>query len=101
MAAALSSQSLALCHHAAREMRAMGKTISFDPNLRPVLWPSREVLPEKVVGFVPLGSAFLVQIARREWFFDFYDPRLYAMVVGQAPIMTAIFNASPYMAPAS
>jgi hypothetical protein len=37
------------------------------------------------------GSAFLVQIARREWFFDFYAPRLYAMVVGQAPIMTAIF----------
>ena len=37
------------------------------------------------------GSAFLVQIARREWFFDFYTPRLYAMVVGQAPIMTAIF----------
>ncbi|MDQ9558182.1 PfkB family carbohydrate kinase, partial [Serratia marcescens] len=26
VAAALSSQSLALCHHAAREMRAMGKT---------------------------------------------------------------------------
>ncbi|MFZ5782085.1 MAG: hypothetical protein ACOY4R_17965 [Pseudomonadota bacterium] len=37
------------------------------------------------------GSAFLVQIARRGWFFDFYDPRLYAMVVGQAPIMTGIF----------
>jgi len=37
------------------------------------------------------GSAFLVQIARREWFFDFYGPRLYAMVVGQAPIMTAVF----------
>jgi len=37
------------------------------------------------------GSAFLVQIARREWFFDFYAPRLYAMVIGQAPIMTAVF----------
>jgi hypothetical protein len=37
------------------------------------------------------GSAFLVQIARREWFFDFYAPRLYAMVVGQAPIMAAVF----------
>ena len=37
------------------------------------------------------GSAFLVQIARREWFFDFYAPRLYAMVLGQAPIMTAVF----------
>jgi hypothetical protein len=37
------------------------------------------------------GSAFLIQIARREWFFDFYAPRLYAMVIGQAPIMTAVF----------
>lgn len=37
------------------------------------------------------GSAFLVQIARRQWFFDFYDPRLFAMVLGQAPIITALF----------
>ncbi len=37
------------------------------------------------------GSAFLVQIARREWFFDFYGPRLYAMVIGQIPVMTALF----------
>lgn len=37
------------------------------------------------------GSAFLVQIARREWFFDFYGPRLYAMVVGQVPVITALF----------
>jgi hypothetical protein len=37
------------------------------------------------------GSAFLVQVARREFFFDFYDPRLYAMILGQAPILTAVF----------
>jgi hypothetical protein len=36
------------------------------------------------------GSAFLVQIVRREWFFDFYSPRLYAMVAAQIPIMTAV-----------
>ena len=30
----------------AREMRAAGKTISFDPNLRPTLWPSREAMAE-------------------------------------------------------
>ena len=36
------------------------------------------------------GSAFLVQIVRREWFFDFYDPRLYAMIVAQIPVMTAV-----------
>src|SRR5216683_825029 len=37
------------------------------------------------------GSAFLVQIARRGWFFDFYGPRLYAMVVGQIPVITGLF----------
>jgi hypothetical protein len=37
------------------------------------------------------GSAFLVQIARREWFFDFYAPRLYAMVLGQIPVVTGLF----------
>ena len=48
VAAALSGQSLALCNHAAREMRAMGKTISFDPNLRPVLWSSQQVMIEQL-----------------------------------------------------
>lgn len=36
------------------------------------------------------GSTFLVEIVRREWFFDFYDPRLYAMVLGQIPIMIGV-----------
>lgn len=47
VAAALSDSSLALSKHAAREMKAMGKTISFDPNLRPVLWSSeREMVKQ-------------------------------------------------------
>ncbi|MDC6127873.1 PfkB family carbohydrate kinase, partial [Burkholderia gladioli] len=33
-----------LAFHLAREMRAAGKTISFDPNLRPTLWPSAEAM---------------------------------------------------------
>jgi hypothetical protein len=36
------------------------------------------------------GSAFLVQIVRREWFFEFYPPRIYAMVAAQLPVMTAV-----------
>ncbi|WP_380182547.1 sugar kinase [Kalamiella sp. sgz302252] len=40
VAAAISDSSLALSKHAAQEMKRMGKTISFDPNLRPVLWSS-------------------------------------------------------------
>ncbi|MEL4015326.1 sugar kinase [Dryocola clanedunensis] len=40
VAAALSDSSLELLNHTARAMKAKGKTISFDPNLRPVLWKS-------------------------------------------------------------
>ncbi|WP_202305143.1 sugar kinase [Dryocola clanedunensis] len=40
VAAALSDSSLELLNHTARTMKAKGKTISFDPNLRPVLWKS-------------------------------------------------------------
>ncbi|MFI4999516.1 MAG: hypothetical protein ACHQK9_06520 [Reyranellales bacterium] len=36
------------------------------------------------------GSAFLVEIVRREWFFRFYPPRIYAMIAGQIPVMTAV-----------
>lgn len=42
VAPAISASSHELAFHLAREMRAAGKTISFDPNLRPTLWPSRE-----------------------------------------------------------
>lgn len=48
VAAALSAESLELCHFAAAEMRAQGKTISFDPNLRPVLWSSQELMIEQL-----------------------------------------------------
>jgi 2-dehydro-3-deoxygluconokinase len=48
VATALSAESLELCHFAAAEMRAQGKTISFDPNLRPVLWSSRELMIEQL-----------------------------------------------------
>ncbi|KGT95140.1 2-dehydro-3-deoxygluconokinase [Erwinia typographi] len=41
VAAALSASSLELSRYAAQEMKQMGKTLSFDPNLRPVLWPDK------------------------------------------------------------
>ncbi|MBV8083400.1 MAG: hypothetical protein JO247_01160 [Chloroflexi bacterium] len=36
------------------------------------------------------GSAFLLQVVRHEWFFDFYMPRLFAMLLGQVPIMIGV-----------
>ncbi|WP_312242515.1 sugar kinase [Pantoea sp.] len=44
VAAAISDSSLELSTYAAKKMRALGKTISFDPNLRPVLWRSEEAM---------------------------------------------------------
>jgi 2-dehydro-3-deoxygluconokinase len=37
---ALSETAMALMHEAMGFMRAAGRTVSFDPNLRPALWPS-------------------------------------------------------------
>ena len=48
MAAALSESSYALLDRAARTMKAQGKTISFDPNLRPTLWKSEAEMVEKL-----------------------------------------------------
>ncbi|MQR02069.1 sugar kinase [Glaciimonas soli] len=43
---AISESSCELAFHLAREMRAAGKTISFDPNLRPTMWSSRQKMIE-------------------------------------------------------
>ncbi|VYU10476.1 sugar kinase [Metakosakonia massiliensis] len=48
VAAALSPTSYALLEHAAKVMKAQDKTISFDPNLRPVLWKSEAEMVEKL-----------------------------------------------------
>lgn len=48
VAAALSDASLALLNHTVRMMKAEGKTVSFDPNLRPVLWKSEAEMVEKL-----------------------------------------------------
>ncbi len=48
VAAALSASSYVLLDHAAGAMKAAGKTISFDPNLRPVLWKSEAEMVEKL-----------------------------------------------------
>lgn len=44
VAPAISATSRELAFRLAESMRAQGKSISFDPNLRPTLWPSRETM---------------------------------------------------------
>jgi sugar/nucleoside kinase (ribokinase family) len=41
---ALSASAAELVEHAMRFARSEGRSVSFDPNLRPTLWPSREVM---------------------------------------------------------
>jgi dehydrogluconokinase len=44
----VSSSCHAACERAIRVMREAGRTVSFDPNLRPTLWPSRAVMVERL-----------------------------------------------------
>lgn len=91
VAAAISDSSLELTKHAAKEMRARGKTLSFDPNLRPVLWRSEGemrkqlnllaeyadwVLPGEKEGYILTGYRQLQDIA------DFYlDKGVKAVII--------------------
>jgi 2-dehydro-3-deoxygluconokinase len=56
VAPAISASSRELAFHMAREMRAAGKTISFDPNLRPTLWPSREAMAGSLNALAALAD---------------------------------------------
>jgi 2-dehydro-3-deoxygluconokinase len=46
VAPAISASSRELAFHLAAEMKKAGRSISFDPNLRPTLWPSRAAMAE-------------------------------------------------------
>ena len=48
VAAALSETTLACASHAIDFMRANGKSVSFDPNLRPTLWSCEAVMVEQI-----------------------------------------------------
>jgi 2-dehydro-3-deoxygluconokinase len=53
---ALSTEARELSFHAAREMRAAGKSISFDPNLRPALWRSRTEMTQTLNEIASLAD---------------------------------------------
>jgi 2-dehydro-3-deoxygluconokinase len=54
--AALSDSARELVHHLAREARAAGKTVSFDPNLRPHLWRSTQAMIDGTNALAALGD---------------------------------------------
>lgn len=60
---ALSANCAALVEHAMRFMRAAGRTVSFDPNLRPKLWPSREAMADHLNRLAGLADWVLPGLA--------------------------------------
>ncbi|OWA34266.1 2-dehydro-3-deoxygluconokinase [Saccharibacillus sp. O16] len=87
---ALSSSMLEFSQHAMDYMRQLGRTISFDPNLRPVLWPDRETmiatlndLAARSDWFFPgIGEArLLTGLTEPEEIADFYLSRGVSLVV--------------------
>ena len=74
VAPAISASSRELAFHLAREMRAAGKTISFDPNLRPTLWPSRAAMVEGLNSLAALADWVLPGIGEGEILTGYTEP---------------------------
>jgi sugar/nucleoside kinase (ribokinase family) len=53
---ALSASCLATARRSLQLMRAAGRTVSFDPNLRPTLWPSPEAMRDTLNGLAALAD---------------------------------------------
>lgn len=60
---ALSAQTAELVEHAMRRMRAQGRSISFDPNLRPRLWPGPEAMRAQLNRLAALADWVLPGLA--------------------------------------
>ena len=56
---ALSPSALELVVHLARQARSAGASISFDPNLRPRLWPSPDVMAQTINTLAALADTVL------------------------------------------
>lgn len=60
---ALSADAAELTRHAMRTMRAAGRSVSFDPNLRPRLWPGEAAMREAINDCAALADWVLPGIA--------------------------------------
>ncbi len=63
VAPALSDTSRELAFHLAHAMRDAGKTVSFDPNLRPTLWPSPDAMASTLNALAALADWVLPGLA--------------------------------------
>lgn len=78
VAAALSDSSLSLLQHAAREMKSAGKTVSFDPNLRPVLWSGEAEMVKQLNGLAQYADWVLPGIKEGQILTGYTQPEAIA-----------------------
>lgn len=78
VAAALSDSSLALLQQVAEEMKTSGKTISFDPNLRPVLWSSEQQMVKQLNGLAQFADWVLPGIKEGQILTGYTQPEAIA-----------------------
>ncbi|MCQ4093620.1 sugar kinase [Erwinia persicina] len=78
VAAALSDTSLALLQQAAQAMKKAGKTLSFDPNLRPVLWSSEAEMVRQLNGLAQYADWVLPGIKEGQILTGYSQPEAIA-----------------------
>lgn len=75
IAAALSDSAMALATHAMDFMRRAGKSVSFDPNLRPTLWPSERAMIDGINRLAAKASWVLPGISEGRLLTGRREPR--------------------------
>lgn len=75
---ALSPSTLAATQRAIALARAHGRTVSFDPNLRPALWPSRQAMRETLNALAQGCDWVLPGQAEGEWLTGSREPEAIA-----------------------
>lgn len=63
---ALSAEMKDFTYHVMNDMRNAGKTISFDPNVRPSLWPDQATMVHTINDLAGLADWFFPGIAEGE-----------------------------------
>ena len=74
ISAAISDSARELTHHLAREARAAGKTVSFDPNLRPRLWQSTQAMIDGTHALAALGDLVMPGLGEGRLLTGFTEP---------------------------
>lgn len=72
---ALSAGAAELTEQAMRRMRAAGRSVSFDPNLRPRLWPGEAVMREHLNHLAGLADWVLPGLAEGRLLTGLHEPR--------------------------